>query len=76
MALDLTFPSFTPIKEGINYKAGEPAKWYVEVKEETYKALNEYKEKNNIVGIDAIITQFLIEKGLLKPDPSNPTRFL
>ncbi|MGK7894604.1 MAG: hypothetical protein AB4372_13505, partial [Xenococcus sp. (in: cyanobacteria)] len=50
------------IKEGLNYKAGSPCKWYVEVEEKTYKGLQEYREKVGTITLDAAIARFLEEE--------------
>ncbi len=50
------------IKEGLNYKAGWPCKWYVEVEEKTYKGLQEYREKVGTVTLDGAIARFLEEE--------------
>ncbi len=35
------------IKEGLNYKAGQGCKWYVEVEEEDYRLFQEYQRQVN-----------------------------
>jgi len=53
------------IQEGLNYKAGCPGygcKWYVEVTEQTYKRLQEYREKVGTVTLDGAINRFLEEE--------------
>ncbi len=55
------------IKEGLNYKAGWPCKWYVEVEEKTYKGLQEYREKVGTVTLDGAIARFLEEENDQKP---------
>ena len=50
------------IQEGLNYKAGNPGygcKWYVEVREQTYKGLEKYQEKVGTPTIDSAIARFL-----------------
>jgi hypothetical protein len=50
------------IKEGLNYKAGNPGMgchWYVEVQEETYQKLKEYQQKINTATVDSAIKRFL-----------------
>ena len=52
------------IKEGLNYKVGNPGygcKWYVEVSPETYQGLQEYQEKVGTLTMDCAIAQFLEE---------------
>ena len=58
------------IQEGLNYKAGCPGygcKWYVEVSEENYKRLQEYREKVGTITLDAAIGRFLEEENDQKP---------
>jgi hypothetical protein len=53
------------IQEGLNYKAGCPGygcKWYVEVTEQTYKRLQEYRQKVGTVTLDGAINRFLEEE--------------
>ncbi|MGB5712017.1 MAG: hypothetical protein WBM44_14040, partial [Waterburya sp.] len=50
------------IQEGLNYKAGYPGygcKWYIEVAEQTYQGLKEYREKVGTITIDAALIRFL-----------------
>jgi hypothetical protein len=53
------------IQEGLNYKAGCPGygcKWYVEVTEQTYKRLQEYRQKVGTITLDGAINRFLEEE--------------
>ncbi len=50
------------IQEGLNYFAGSPCKWYVEVEEKTYLRLQEYREKVGTITLDAAIARFLEEE--------------
>lgn len=47
------------IKEGLNYKAGEGCRWYVEVSEENYQKLKVYKQKAGAVTTDGAIRRSL-----------------
>ena len=64
------------IKEGLNYKAGEGCKWYVEVEEEVYKGLQIYQKKVSTPTLNGACSRFLVEKGILKHHPDNPTKLL
>jgi hypothetical protein len=55
------------IQEGLNYFAGSPCKWYVEVEEKTYLRLQEYREKVGTVTLDAAIGRFLEKENNQKP---------
>ena len=66
--LDLPQPQPQPvkkeivIKEGLNYKAGNPGygcKWYIEVTEENYKRLQEYQKKVGTATMDGALARFL-----------------
>ena len=50
------------IQEGLNYFAGSPCKWYVEVEEKTYLRLQEYREKVGTATIDGALARFLEEE--------------
>ncbi len=50
------------IQEGLNYFAGSPCKWYVEVDEENYFGLQQYQEKVGTITINAAIGRFLTEE--------------
>ncbi len=59
------------IKEGLNYKAGNPGMrchWYVEVQEETYQKLKEYQQKINTTTVDSAIKQVLEEDKTVNSD--------
>ncbi len=59
------------IQEGLNYKAGSKCKWYVEVEEENYRRLQEYREKVGTVTINAAIGRFLEKENNPKPISSD-----
>ncbi len=64
------------IKEGLNYKAGQGCKWYVEVEEEVYKGLQIYQKRLSTPTLNGAFSRFLVEKGILKTHPDNPTKLL
>ena len=47
------------IKEGLNYKAGEGCKWYIEVEEKTYHQLQNLRVETGAITIDGALTRFL-----------------
>jgi hypothetical protein len=47
------------IKEGLNYKAGEGCKWYIEVEEKTYNQLQNLRAETGAITIDGALTRFL-----------------
>ena len=47
------------IKEGLNYKAGEGCKWYIEVEEKTYNQLQNLRTETGAITIDGALTRFL-----------------
>ncbi len=59
------------IQEGLNYKAGSKCRWYVEVEEENYRRLQEYREKVGTVTINAAIGRFLEQENNPKPISSD-----
>ena len=66
------------IKEGLNYFAGSlgsNCKWYLEVRKHIYEGLKIYQSQINAIDIERILSDFLIEKGILKSHPDDCTRF-
>jgi hypothetical protein len=49
------------IKEGLNYKAGEGCKWYIEVEEKTYHQLQNLRTETGAITIDGALTRFLAQ---------------
>ena len=45
------------IKEGLNYKAGQGCKWYVEVEEEDYRLFQEYQRQVNAPSIRSCLVR-------------------
>jgi hypothetical protein len=64
------------IKEGLNYKAGEGCKWYVEVDEVFYQGLQKYQQQLGTLTINAAVGRFLLEKGILQLHPNDATQYL